>query len=159
LLDFCFNDSLIRRVIQIFLVLIHQAIVDKEMCQDVLTPLQSEIISLASYYYDVYYPMRTLSNEAALRVVSDSFMFDWLLTCYICFVVVGPLPFITFDLLKYVQAYCLHAANHVMKTRTRILHHNAKMTNKIDVPDKFRDQGFVRPKVLILVPFKDSGLK
>jgi len=46
-----------------------------------------------------------------------------------------------------------------MKTRTRILHHNAKMTNKVDVPDSYRDQGFVRPKVLILAPFKDSGLK
>ncbi|CAG2057493.1 unnamed protein product [Timema podura] len=55
--------------------------------------------------------------------------------------------------------YCLHAVNHVLKTRLRILHHNAKLSRKDDVPEEFRDQGLVRPKVLILVPFKDSALR
>nr|CAD7194998.1 unnamed protein product [Timema douglasi] len=55
--------------------------------------------------------------------------------------------------------YCLHAVNHVLKTRLRILHHNAKLSRKDDVPEEFRDQGLVRPKVLIIVPFKDSALR
>lgn len=51
--------------------------------------------------------------------------------------------------------YCLHAVNHVLKTRTRILHHNAKIRstgreNEM-APEEFRDQGLVRPKVLIVV--------
>ena len=51
--------------------------------------------------------------------------------------------------------YCLHAVNHVLKTRTKVLHHNAKLQkmkkNACLVPDEYRDQGLVRPKVLILV--------
>ncbi|XP_067015268.2 U3 small nucleolar RNA-associated protein 25 homolog [Anabrus simplex] len=53
--------------------------------------------------------------------------------------------------------YCLHAVNHILKTRTKIIHHNAKLNKKDEVPDEFRDQGLVRPKVLILVPFKESA--
>jgi U3 small nucleolar RNA-associated protein 25 len=31
--------------------------------------------------------------------------------------------------------------------------------NKDDVPEEYRDQGLVRPKVIVLVPFKDSALR
>ncbi|VVC91521.1 unnamed protein product [Leptidea sinapis] len=55
--------------------------------------------------------------------------------------------------------YCLHVANHMLKTRIKILHHNAKLTKKSDVPDEYRDQGLVRPKVLILVPFRDAAYR
>ncbi|CAH1407634.1 unnamed protein product [Nezara viridula] len=51
-------------------------------------------------------------------------------------------------------AYSIHAINHIVKTRLKILHHNAKLQNRLDVPEEFRDQGLVRPKVLILAPFK-----
>lgn len=44
--------------------------------------------------------------------------------------------------------YSLHAINHVLKTRTKILHHNARLNKKDQVPDEFRDQGLVRPKVI-----------
>lgn len=55
--------------------------------------------------------------------------------------------------------YCLHAANHIIKTRNTVLHHNARMNkkNRADVPDEFRDQGLVRPKVLIVVPFREQA--
>lgn len=55
--------------------------------------------------------------------------------------------------------YCLHAVNHILKTRTRIIHHNSKLSKRTDVPDEFRDQGLVRPKVLILVPFREAALR
>lgn len=57
--------------------------------------------------------------------------------------------------------YCLHAVNHILKTRTKILHHNEKLSKKIkeQIPDEYRDQGLVRPKVLILAPFRDSCLR
>uniref|UniRef100_A0A1B6LTA9 U3 small nucleolar RNA-associated protein 25 homolog n=2 Tax=Graphocephala atropunctata TaxID=36148 RepID=A0A1B6LTA9_9HEMI len=59
--------------------------------------------------------------------------------------------------------YCLHAINHVLKTRLKVVHHNTRLANKQDakgdVPDEFRDQGLVRPKVLILVPFRNSVLR
>ena len=59
--------------------------------------------------------------------------------------------------LRFV--YCLHAVNHILKTRSRVLAHNAKLrTQSDDVPDQYRDQGLTRPKVLILLPFRDAAL-
>ncbi|XP_063233834.1 U3 small nucleolar RNA-associated protein 25 homolog isoform X2 [Bacillus rossius redtenbacheri] len=56
--------------------------------------------------------------------------------------------------------YCLHAVNHVLKTRLKIIHHNAKISRRDNiVSEEFRDQGLVRPKVLIVVPFKESALR
>ncbi|XP_043468748.1 U3 small nucleolar RNA-associated protein 25 homolog [Leptopilina heterotoma] len=57
--------------------------------------------------------------------------------------------------------YCLHTMNHILKTRMRILRHNLKLSKNRtnEVPDEFLDQGLVRPKILILVPFRDSCLK
>lgn len=49
------------------------------------------------------------------------------------------------DEIRYV--YCLHVVNHMLKTRTKILHHNAKLSKNHDLSDEYRDQGLVRPKV------------
>lgn len=46
--------------------------------------------------------------------------------------------------------YCVHVVNHVLKTRMKVLHHNARLNKKEDVPEEFRDQGLVRPKVRIV---------
>ncbi|XP_026743020.1 digestive organ expansion factor homolog [Trichoplusia ni] len=69
-------------------------------------------------------------------------------------------PYRTFtnaDEIRYI--YCLHAVNHMLKTRTKIIHHNAKLSKKNDPSDDYRDQGLVRPKVLIMVPFKDAAYR
>lgn len=59
--------------------------------------------------------------------------------------------------------YCLHVVNHVLKTRLKVTHHNARLASrenpKDEVPDEFRDQGLIRPKVLLLVPFRNSALR
>ncbi|XP_008196323.2 U3 small nucleolar RNA-associated protein 25 homolog [Tribolium castaneum] len=55
--------------------------------------------------------------------------------------------------------YCLHAVNHILKTRLKVVHHNVRLSKKDDVPEDFRDQGLVRPKILMVVPFKDSAFK
>lgn len=56
--------------------------------------------------------------------------------------------------LRY--CYCLHAINHVLKSRDIVIENNDK---KEENEDKLRDQGLTRPKVLILVPFKDSAYR
>ncbi|XP_076657128.1 U3 small nucleolar RNA-associated protein 25 homolog [Halictus rubicundus] len=94
-----------------------------------LTPLQKELFSVINNYQDLYYPERTFSNADQIRFV-----------------------------------YCLHAINHALKTRTKVLHHNAKIakakcTKMAEIPDEYRDQGLVRPKILIIVPFRHSCLK
>ncbi|XP_012222197.1 U3 small nucleolar RNA-associated protein 25 homolog [Linepithema humile] len=94
-----------------------------------LTPLQKELFSIINNYQDLHYPERTFSNADQIRFV-----------------------------------YCLHVINHVLKTRTKILHHNAKLAKSSrsgmgEIPDEYRDQSLVRPKVLIIVPFKHSCLK
>ncbi|KAF5308169.1 hypothetical protein FQR65_LT06349 [Abscondita terminalis] len=43
--------------------------------------------------------------------------------------------------------------------KTKVLHHNARLTKKDDVPEEYRDQGLVRPKVLIVVPFRNSAYR
>uniref|UniRef100_W5UQG0 U3 small nucleolar RNA-associated protein 25 homolog n=1 Tax=Ictalurus punctatus TaxID=7998 RepID=W5UQG0_ICTPU len=58
------------------------------------------------------------------------------------------------------RAYCLHALNHVLKANSRVLTHNAVLKEaKGGDEDEFRDQGLTRPKVLILVPFRDGALR
>ncbi|XP_060534751.1 U3 small nucleolar RNA-associated protein 25 homolog [Cylas formicarius] len=69
-------------------------------------------------------------------------------------------PVRTFDNAEEICfVYCLHVVNHILKTRIKILHHNAKLGNKEEVPEEYRDQGLVRPKILIILPFRDSALK
>ncbi|TPX42864.1 hypothetical protein SeMB42_g02740 [Synchytrium endobioticum] len=53
----------------------------------------------------------------------------------------------------YRNMYCLHALNHVCITRDRVLKNNARQATHTDL----RDQGFTRPKVLILAPFRNSA--
>ncbi|XP_055879595.1 U3 small nucleolar RNA-associated protein 25 homolog [Biomphalaria glabrata] len=58
--------------------------------------------------------------------------------------------------------YCLHALNHVLKTRSRVIAHNVKVkSKKVDLSDDvdYRDQGLTRPKVLMLLPYRDRALK
>lgn len=98
--------------------------------ESVLTNLQAELFSVMNNYQDLYYPHRTHENGEEIRFT-----------------------------------YCMHALNHLLKTRTKIMHHNAKLgksaTSKVPaiIPDAYRDQGLFRPKVLIVVPFRESALR
>lgn len=56
--------------------------------------------------------------------------------------------------LRY--CYSLHAVNHVLKSRDIVTVNNDK---KDGVEDELRDQGLTRPKIVILVPFKDSAYR
>ncbi|XP_076463497.1 U3 small nucleolar RNA-associated protein 25 homolog [Babylonia areolata] len=57
---------------------------------------------------------------------------------------------------KIRLTYCLHAVNHVLKTRSRVIAHNTKLKNRAESGDssevEYRDQGLTRPKVLVVVP-------
>ncbi|XP_062850958.1 U3 small nucleolar RNA-associated protein 25 homolog [Trichomycterus rosablanca] len=58
------------------------------------------------------------------------------------------------------QVYCLHVLNHVLKANSRVLTHNSTLKEvKGGEEREFRDQGLTRPKVLILVPFRDGALR
>lgn len=67
---------------------------------------------------------------------------------------------------KYQDYYLLHVMNHLMKTRDRILNNNEKkasyekkmkegeLADNENEPE-YRDQGYTRPKVLILLPSRN----
>jgi len=56
--------------------------------------------------------------------------------------------------LRY--CYCIHAINHVLKSQDIVVENNNKQDGD---EDELRDQGLTRPKVLILVPFKDAAYR
>lgn len=101
-------------------------------CSAELTNLQKELLCILSNYLDLYYPEASHEHWDEVNIV-----------------------------------YTLHAVNHVLKTRKRIMNHNAKIKSKTlkkkkkkgSVSDLYRDQGYTRPKVLILLPFKHSAYK
>lgn len=70
------------------------------------------------------------------------------------------------DRQQYREALAMHAMSHVAKTRRRVLKNNerlAKLAAAATSTDAdeldLRDQGFTRPKVLILLPFRNSALQ
>ena len=96
--------------------------------EELLTPLQHELFTLAHEYKDVYYPETNYTNYDEVRT-----------------------------------AYCLHVLNHVLKSRDKILSHNTKLKSLKESgkesQEEFRDQGLVRPRVLIVTPMKSSALR
>ncbi|KAG6874514.1 hypothetical protein C0995_010425 [Termitomyces sp. Mi166 len=62
------------------------------------------------------------------------------------------------------EAIALHAVNHVTKKRRRVLKNNerlahaAKADPDAEPPQDVQDQGFTRPSVLFLLPFRSSAL-
>lgn len=71
------------------------------------------------------------------------------------------------DRPQYRQVLAMHAMSHIAKTRRRVLKNNEKLAKlaaansaSTDSDDlDLRDQGFTRPKVLILLPFRNSALE
>lgn len=92
------------------------------------TPLQRELFAVINNYQDLFYAQRTHANGEEIRFM-----------------------------------YTLHALNHVMKTRTKVMNHNLKLKllghskSSAIIPDKYRDQGLFRTKVVIVVPFRESA--
>lgn len=98
-------------------------------CPTSLTETQKEILSILSNYSDLYFPEASHERWEEIRTV-----------------------------------YTLHAVNHVLKTRKKVLNHNgkinkAKLEKRHEDLDCYRDQGFTRPKVLILLPFKHTAYR
>lgn len=67
----------------------------------------------------------------------------------------------------YRKLYALHALNHVFKTRDRVIKNSTKLhsfreavkegsKDKDEEEPEFRDQGFTRPKILILLPTRNA---
>ncbi|KAJ7899088.1 digestive organ expansion factor [Mycena leptocephala] len=93
------------------------------------TELQDDLLSVLSTNRDVYLPSTAWEQKKSFR-----------------------------------EAISLHAINHVTKKRRRVLKNNERLAHatKADPngspPEDVQDQGFTRPSVLILLPFRSSAL-
>ncbi|KAF9653991.1 DUF1253-domain-containing protein [Thelephora ganbajun] len=57
-------------------------------------------------------------------------------------------------------AVMLHVLNHISKKRHRVLKNNERLAKAVSSPpEDVQDQGFTRPSVLILVPFRSFALR
>jgi len=54
---------------------------------------------------------------------------------------------------------CLHALNHVLRSRDKVLKNTARQNHETNVDLDLRDQGFTRPKVLILLETRQMCAK
>ncbi|KAJ6521901.1 digestive organ expansion factor [Mycena vulgaris] len=93
------------------------------------TELQNDLLSVLSSNRDVYLPSTAWEHKKSFR-----------------------------------EAISLHAINHVTKKRRRVLKNNERLVHatKADPngspPEDVQDQGFTRPSVLVLLPFRSSAL-
>ncbi|PIL35937.1 hypothetical protein GSI_01597 [Ganoderma sinense ZZ0214-1] len=64
---------------------------------------------------------------------------------------------------SFREALTLHALNHITKKRRRILKNNERISHATkagnEPPEDVQDQGFTRPSVLILLPFRSFALR
>ncbi|KAJ1922445.1 rRNA-binding ribosome biosynthesis protein utp25 [Tieghemiomyces parasiticus] len=91
--------------------------------------LEVQLFRLMDTYRDLLYTQRTHTNSTQIR-----------------------------------RAYALHAVNHLYKNRETLLNHSLAIRQArtagpgAEAPD-YRDQGFTRPKVLIILPFRNSAFE
>ncbi|KAF9028435.1 digestive organ expansion factor [Hymenopellis radicata] len=92
-------------------------------------PLQNDLLEVLSQYPDVYMPSSPWESKRAVR-----------------------------------ETVSLHALNHVTKKRRRVIKNNERLAaaakNNPDSPppEDVQDQGFTRPSILILLPFRNAAL-
>ena len=63
---------------------------------------------------------------------------------------------------ELIKLLAFHCVNHALKTRKAVLKNNSKISGAEDadgISDDMRDQGFTRPKILVLFPFRNVAHK
>lgn len=98
-------------------------------CPTNLTDLQKELFCILSNYSDLYFPEATYEHWEEVRTI-----------------------------------YAVHAINHILKTKKKVKNHTtkiikAKLEKRYEDSDRYRDQGYAKPKILILLPFKHSAYR
>ncbi|CCJ30737.1 unnamed protein product [Pneumocystis jirovecii] len=99
-------------------------------------------------YQSIYHESNTLTNIQNISITPIFLYQDFLFT------------YLNYNNKKELRSlYTLHILNHIYKTRHYILKNNEKLNHSQNPEIEYRDQGFTRPKILILLPTKNSCLE
>ncbi|KAH9304113.1 hypothetical protein KI387_008517, partial [Taxus chinensis] len=114
-----------------------QTIHKRAECGDFTSAMQSQFFSLCNSYQDILH-----SNKNAFMEGGQD------------------------DDSSVTDAYLLHLLDHVHRTRDLVTKNNARLSQQsvndnkiINAAEPPRDQGFTRPKVLILLPLRSTALR
>lgn len=136
---------------------------------DVKLPKTPTSHSLVNYKIKQKVLESFLLKDGNAEVVDNSEIFQMLLDPVLSYQDV-LYPYNTFEKVEdYRKLYTLHAVNHVLKTRDRVIKNNTKLSiqkekikngeMKIEDEQEFRDQGFTRPRILVLLPSRNQCYK
>ncbi|BGP31450.1 rRNA-binding ribosome biosynthesis protein utp25 [Rhodotorula toruloides] len=130
--------------------------------EGVESAVKAEDEALNAYNPKLVEKLRTSSGRTSVPSTQAA----WLRTLSTCQDVLFPKVEVGSDEHYAIREACaMHAMNHVLKTRSRILKNNEFLARSAldpspssSTPRNTQDQSFTRPKVLLLTPFRNSAL-
>ncbi|MCJ1435505.1 rRNA-binding ribosome biosynthesis protein utp25 [Xylographa pallens] len=120
-------------------------------------PVASELATRPMFTIKDFQLKHKLQTKAKQGIPSDNGLNRILASCIFSYqdlLFCDRLPTVASDLRTLT---CLHALNHIFKTRDRVIKNNARLSKADTTEDiEYRDQGFTRPKVLIILPTRQT---
>ena len=111
-----------------------------------IVELQSDLLNMLSSYHDLYVTRTSLETQSSFREALTLHALNHITKCVRCYINPAPTP-----------------SHWRYRKRRRILKNNERISHATKAgnppPEDVQDQGFTRPSVLILLPFRSFALR